>query len=106
MKTRWESCVFILLMLLPGAWLLNTSLRPGESVEFAQNRSGAGTGEARKANRTAPSATPEAQKTAGDWRLDMYCLDTMNVPPFRVQPNVDKLRLKAVAQQQTSTKER
>jgi len=107
MKTRWESCVFIVLMLLPGAWLLNTSLRPGESPTLAQNQSGSGTGEPTKVKRTTlPGATPDAQKTAADWRLDMYCLDTVNVPPFRVQPNVDKLRQKAVAQEQMSTKER
>jgi hypothetical protein len=30
MKTRWESCVFFLLMLLPGAWLIISTLWPGD----------------------------------------------------------------------------
>ncbi|HYX52684.1 MAG TPA: alpha/beta hydrolase [Candidatus Limnocylindrales bacterium] len=38
MKTRWESCVFFLLMLLPGIWLLTSTLWPAETTVFAHNR--------------------------------------------------------------------
>lgn len=30
MKTKWESCVFFLLMLLPGAWLMVSTLWLGD----------------------------------------------------------------------------
>jgi len=65
MKTRWESCVFILLMLLPGAWLLNASVQGGVSTVFAQNRTDSGVAE-KKDNQNAPPTS--ALRIAGEWQ--------------------------------------
>lgn len=66
MKTRWESCVFILLMLLPGAWLLNTSVQAGGATVFAQNRTGSGVAQESQSNQNTPRAT--AQNITGEWQ--------------------------------------
>lgn len=99
MKTRWESCVFIVLMLLPGAWLLNTSLGTGASTVFSLNRSGAAEGTKANHKSALAAAAPRHQEITRDWRLDMHCRDAAHVPAFRVHPDVDNLPQKASAQQ-------
>jgi len=87
-------------MLMPGAWLLNTSLRPGAATVYAQKRSGAPG--ATKANYKAEVAAAATDQESSGEHLNMRCLNTVRVTPFRVQPKVDKLQQKANAQQKSA----
>ncbi|MBZ5538223.1 MAG: alpha/beta hydrolase [Acidobacteriia bacterium] len=71
MKTIWEKCVFILLMLLAGALLLSPAAQPTNASprgQFASNASSSAQSHANLAAPAGPAQAADGQSITGEWQ--------------------------------------
>ena len=70
MKTRWYTCVFILLALPTGTLLSSAAGQPANARVFSRTPSGPGSSSRLQANPAAPTGTAQAangQSITGEW---------------------------------------